>query len=76
MSNFKQYRRMAIAEMADWHEDFDMTGVSVSEPDQKNGYTTLTRSRDGTHRHVGDSGDRPAEAVCRAFLTAVSERGQ
>lgn len=39
-------------------------------------YTTLTRSRDGTHRHVGDSGDRPAEAVCRAFLTAVSERGQ
>lgn len=37
MSNFKQYRRMAIAEMADWHEDFDMTGVSVSEPDQKNG---------------------------------------
>lgn len=37
MSMYKQYRRTAIAEMADWHEGFDMTGVSVSEPDRKAG---------------------------------------
>lgn len=37
MSEFKQYRRSAIAEMADWHEGFDMSGVSVSEFDKNNG---------------------------------------
>jgi hypothetical protein len=34
---YKQYRRSQIAEMADWHSGFDMTGVSISEPDRKNG---------------------------------------
>ncbi len=33
MSDFKQYRRSQIAEMADWVPGFDMTGVSVSAPD-------------------------------------------
>lgn len=37
MNEFKRYRRSAIAEMADWHEGFDMTGVSVSEADQNAG---------------------------------------
>lgn len=30
---WKKYRRTAIAEMADWEPGFDMTGVSVSQPD-------------------------------------------
>lgn len=34
---FKQYRRKQIAELADWHLEFDMTGVSVSEVDRENG---------------------------------------
>ena len=38
---YKQYRRTQIAEMADWHPGFDMTGVSVSEPDEKAGSPKL-----------------------------------
>lgn len=34
---FKQYRRSQIAEMADWHEGFDMSRVSVSAPDAEAG---------------------------------------
>ncbi len=34
---WKKYRRSQIAEMADWEPDFDMTGVSVSEPDKATG---------------------------------------
>ncbi len=34
---FKYYRRSQIAEMADWEPGFDMTGVSVSEPDKTAG---------------------------------------
>ena len=30
---FKKYRRIQVAEMADWEPGFDMAGVSVSEPD-------------------------------------------
>lgn len=37
MSEFKQYRRTQIAEMADWHHSFDMSGVSVSQVDLENG---------------------------------------
>jgi len=33
MTKYKKYRRTAIAEMADWHPGFDMTGVSVSQAD-------------------------------------------
>jgi len=37
MSEYKKYRRTAIAEMADWHPGFDMTDVSISGPDAENG---------------------------------------
>lgn len=37
MTEFKQYRRSAIAEMAEWVSEFDMTGVSVSQPDAEAG---------------------------------------
>jgi hypothetical protein len=33
MNEYKQYRRKQIAELADWHEGFDMTRVSVSAAD-------------------------------------------
>jgi hypothetical protein len=36
MSEYKKYQRSQIAEMADWHEGFDMTGVSVSDADKAN----------------------------------------
>lgn len=35
--SYIKYRRTAVAEMADWHPDFDMTDVSVSEEDRKAG---------------------------------------
>lgn len=34
---YRQYRRTAIAEMTDWTPEFDMTDVSVSMEDLKNG---------------------------------------
>jgi hypothetical protein len=34
---FHQYRRSAIAEMADWQPGFDMNNVSVSEADKAAG---------------------------------------
>jgi len=34
---YEKYQRTAVAEMAEWHPGFDMTGVSVSEADQKAG---------------------------------------
>ena len=34
---YRKYRRTQIAEMADWQEDFDMAGVSISAPDMLNG---------------------------------------
>jgi hypothetical protein len=37
VTKFKQYRRSAVAEMADWYEGFDMAGVSVSDEDKKAG---------------------------------------
>lgn len=37
MSVYKQYRRKAIAEMADWYEGMDLTGVSISDADRKAG---------------------------------------
>lgn len=38
---YRLYRRTQIAEMADWREGFDMTGVSVSAPDTANGSPKL-----------------------------------
>ena len=37
MSEFKKYRRTQIAEMARWVPGFNMSRVSVSEPDRENG---------------------------------------
>jgi hypothetical protein len=37
MSDFKQYRRKQIAELADWRPGFDMTGVSIADVDRANG---------------------------------------
>ncbi len=34
---FRKYKRIAVAEMAEWKPDFDMSGVSISEEDIKNG---------------------------------------
>ena len=34
---YRHYQRKQIAEMADWHEGFDMAGVSVSEADKSAG---------------------------------------
>ena len=34
---FKEFRRKQIAELADWAEGFDMTGVSVSDADKQAG---------------------------------------
>jgi len=36
-SIYKQYHRKQIAELADWEPGFDMTGVSISDADIKNG---------------------------------------
>lgn len=33
-TEYRQYRRKQIAELADWEPDFDMSGVSVSEADR------------------------------------------
>ncbi len=37
MEDYKQYVRTNVAEMAEWHEDFNMDRVSVSAEDVKNG---------------------------------------
>jgi len=37
MTDFKRYRRSQVAEMADWEPGFDITGVSISEPDKEAG---------------------------------------
>lgn len=37
MDEFRQYRRTQIAEMAEWSEGFDMTGVSVGDVDREAG---------------------------------------
>ena len=34
---YRQFRRTAVAEMAQWSEGFDMAGVSVSAPDAEAG---------------------------------------
>lgn len=41
MEAFKQYRRSQIAELADWHPDFDMSQVSISNADKEAGSPKL-----------------------------------
>jgi hypothetical protein len=38
---YKQYRRKQIAELADWEPGFDMTDVSISESDRRDGSPKL-----------------------------------
>ena len=38
---FKQYRRRQIAELAEWHESFNMDRVSVSQADAEAGSPKL-----------------------------------
>lgn len=37
MSEFKQYRRKQIAELREYEEGDDLTGVSISNPDKEAG---------------------------------------
>ena len=37
MTEFRQYRRKQIAELRDWQEGDDLTGVSISAEDAKTG---------------------------------------
>lgn len=55
MDEFKQYRRKAIAEMADWTPGFDMTRVSVSEADKEAG---SPKEGDKIARNPKDHGDQ------------------
>lgn len=55
MSEYKQYRRTQIAEMADWEPDFDMEGVSISESDRKAG---SPKSGDKVARNLANHEDR------------------
>ncbi|MGH6795921.1 MAG: hypothetical protein ACREDH_12190 [Methylocella sp.] len=41
MSEYLKYRRSRIAELADWHEGFDMTDVSISAADKAAGSPKL-----------------------------------
>lgn len=36
-AEYKRYRRIQVAEMADWTPEWDMIGVSVSDPDRAAG---------------------------------------
>ena len=41
MPDYKRYRRVQIAELADWDPSFDMTGVSISDADVQAGSPKL-----------------------------------
>lgn len=52
---FREYRRTQIAEMADWHQGFDMVGVSVSDADKAAG---SPKSGDKIARNPANHADR------------------
>lgn len=52
---YRQYRRTNIAEMADWTPGFDMTGVSVSDADKRDG---SPKAGDKIARNPDDHTDR------------------
>jgi hypothetical protein len=62
--NFKQYRRKQIAELALWHPDFDMAGVSVSAEDAKAG---SPKSGDMIARNPKNNADK--WLVARQYFT-------
>lgn len=55
MGDYRRYRRTQVAEMADWHEGFDMDGVSVSVEDAKAG---SPRAGDKIARNPANHADR------------------
>lgn len=61
--DYRQYRRTQIAEMADWHDGFDMTGVSVSAPDAEAG---SPKAGDKIARNPANHDDR--WLVARAYF--------
>lgn len=69
---FNKYRRSAIAEMANWHPDFDMAGVSVSDVDKAAG---SPRPGDMIARNPKNHDDKwlVAEAYFEDNFTAFDE---
>ncbi len=55
MIDYKQYKRSAVAEMADWEPGFNMEGVSVSDADRANG---APQPGDKIARNPDDHNDR------------------
>ena len=55
MSEYRKYQRTQVAEIAEWTPDFDMTGVSISEPDRKAG---SPKAGDGIARNPDNHNDR------------------
>lgn len=68
MSDFSQYRRTAIAEMAAWQPGFDMAGVSVSDADRIAG---SPKSGDMVARNPANHNDR--WLVAAAYFAANFE---
>lgn len=66
---YQQYRRRQIAELADWHPDFNMSGVSVSEADKAAGSPKLG---DKIARNPANHADR--WLVSAAYCAANFER--
>ena len=65
---YKQYRRTAIAEMADWEPGFDMTNVSVSYADRLAG---SPKDGDKIARNPSNHDDR--WLVAKAYFEANFE---
>lgn len=55
MTEYRQYRRTKIAEMADWEPGFNMAGVSISRLDLENG---SPKAGDKIARNPADYNDR------------------
>lgn len=71
-ADFKPYRRKQIAELADWHPDFDMTGVSISDIDKAAG---SPKPGDKIARNPVNHADRwlVADAYFQANFEAVEK---
>lgn len=73
IEEYKKYQRSQIAEMADWHEGFDMTGVSVSDADKAAG---SPKAGDKIARNAKNHADRwlVAASYFADNFTAVAAR--
>jgi hypothetical protein len=68
MSEYRKYRRVQIAEMADWYPGFDMVGVSISDADRAAG---SPKRGDKIARNPVDHADR--WLVAAAYFAANFE---